>query len=76
MWNDKGEWFNNDCMPSITYTITTDIDNGAIIQRLLDEHQNELSRWIMNTREQQIKQALIKLGWIPPIEERIQDDKN
>ena len=49
------------------FEITTNISSkGLIVQKLMDEKTNELSRWVCDTRESGIKAALIKLGWIPP----------
>lgn len=55
------------------YKIDTDIDykQSTIAQALSSEVNHlvvELSRWIIDTREQSTKDALIKLGWTPPKE--------
>jgi hypothetical protein len=52
-----------------TYTIKTCIDNihGSIITQTLTDELNETTmRWIIDTREKAIKDALIQLGWTPP----------
>ncbi len=59
------------------YELTTEIAGELIKQELklhdekgignaLNAHAVSLSRWVINTREQSIHDALIKLGWIPP----------
>jgi len=46
--------------------------NGLISQELLNERDNgrmeSILKIVIDTREEQIKQALIKLGWTPPKE--------
>mgnify|MGYP001585279664 CR=1 FL=1 len=49
----------------IKYTIDTTINNTQIIQVLRD-NSGELARWVIDTREEQTREALIKLGWKPP----------
>lgn len=53
------------------YYIETNIDKSVIEQNLLisDECNKQikyLARWVVDTREIQIREALIKLGWTPP----------
>lgn len=36
------------------------------IHLTLQKTQNEISRWVIDTREQAIREALIRLGWTPP----------
>lgn len=53
------------------YKINTDVfGGGRIIQELSSVDDNNqvtrLSRWIVNTREAAVHQALLKLGWTPP----------
>jgi hypothetical protein len=54
------------------YKIDTDVFEGGIISQELSSVDNignvqtKISRWIVDTREEDIKQALIKLGWTPP----------
>lgn len=53
------------------YAIETKINQDEIIQILRVEFQSkidELSRWMINTRDEQVREALIKLGWTPPKE--------
>lgn len=37
-----------------------------IHQVLMDNQKEVLLRWVCDTREKRIKEALIKLGWTPP----------
>ena len=52
------------------YNIKTDIhDNAIIVQELHCEFQDiatRTARWVIDTRDSDIKKALIKLGWTPP----------
>jgi hypothetical protein len=53
------------------YKIRTDVFGvGRIIQELSSVDNNNqitrLSRWIINTRDEAVRQALLKLGWTPP----------
>jgi hypothetical protein len=57
------------------YELKTDVSaNGIITQRLICDQVQELSRWVCDTREDAIKQALISLGWTPP-NNRIHSDR-
>ena len=64
---------------TVSFKIKTDIfGNGLITQelyRIENDVITETTRWVVNTREKEIRDALIKLGWIPPKEERTQNDK-
>ena len=57
------------------YTINTKILESGIIEQTLTESiegqigVNQLTREIMDTKEAQVHEALIKLGWTPPVEE-------
>jgi hypothetical protein len=45
--------------------------DGKIQQDLFHEMNNArelMTSWIVNTRDQQIREALISLGWTPPKE--------
>ena len=54
------------------YTINTKILESGIIEQTLTESiegqigVNQLTREIMDTKEAQVHEALIKLGWTPP----------
>ena len=51
------------------FQIDTRIDEDVIIQdmsELRDGIVERMSRLIINTREQQVRDALIQLGWTPP----------
>jgi len=44
--------------------------NGIIKQELLTEENDlpqRVGNWVINTREKSVKEALIKLGWTPPV---------
>lgn len=48
---------------------TTPFPNGTIEQKLISEfqeHENVVFREIMDTREAEIRKALVQLGWTPP----------
>ena len=53
--------------PRPDYNISTrfDASNGVITQQVKN-HSQELWRWIINTREAQVRDALVALGWTPP----------
>ena len=54
----------------VSYHIITGVDDiGFITQELVRDYQGEsqkLNRWIIDTRDKQIVDSLIQLGWIPP----------
>lgn len=52
----------------LEYTIETVADpkSGTIMQRWLEDRKNEIARWVIETREAGVEQALIDLGWTPP----------
>jgi hypothetical protein len=59
---------------SIKYKVTTTFGrlDGAISQELVHEMRDtqvRLMTWVMETRERGAREALIKLGWTPPIGE-------
>jgi hypothetical protein len=57
----------------VKITIQTEIEGQYIKQNLimenniLDNMRKEVISWIVDTREKSIKNALIKLGWTPPV---------
>ena len=53
---------------TLSYKVETVINSEErrIIQSLLDDQRKIVSRWIYDTKEKGIKEALIKLGWTPP----------
>jgi len=58
----------------VKYKLETSVSgDGVISQSLLSsdiqDHINEVTRWVCDTREATIKQALINLGWTPPEKE-------
>ena len=48
------------------YELKTDIKNDAIIQKLVLDKREMLARWVLDTRDDDIRESLIKLGWTPP----------
>ena len=57
---------------TVEYNIKTDVFGGRIIQEISCVDNNKttrLSRWIVDTRDKDVHQALLKLGWKPPIQE-------
>lgn len=56
----------------IGYRIDTKImPDGKIVQELsevMDDMKQTLLRSVMDTKEQQTREALIRLGWTPPQE--------
>jgi len=55
----------------IKLTLDTSVDDvGNITQQIIGEHQREFTKWIIHTREEAVRAALISLGWTPPNETR------
>ena len=54
-------------LKTLRYTLETSVDyeNAEIVQAL-KQAEMKLSSWMIKTREEEIKKALIKLGWTPP----------
>lgn len=49
-------------------TVSTTVINHHQIEQIVDFSNSEYTmRWIINTREQQVRNALIELGWTPPL---------
>ncbi len=55
-----------DCSHKLQMFLDTLIYHNGKIEMTLRDSERELSKWVMDTREQAIKDALIKLGWTPP----------
>lgn len=57
-------------MKNYNLSVTTDIQDGKIIQELTNQVGPDLTesmmRTIIDTKEEHVKEALIKLGWTPP----------
>jgi len=57
-------------MSNIRYEISTNINKGNIIEQTVRLIQydiiEDITHTITNIQEEQIKQALINLGWTPP----------
>jgi hypothetical protein len=57
------------------FHVATDIHEGVITQTLRSNYdgyistQDMLPRWVMDTRDIQVRRALMELGWAPPPEE-------
>ena len=54
-------------------TINTSVENDSIIFQEIKSEYEEItqiiSRTIVDTKEKQLREALIKLGWTPPSQE-------
>ena len=50
----------------IRYRVDTKATQDDLIVQELHNGEQMLSRWIMHTRDHQIREALVKLGWTPP----------
>lgn len=48
--------------------VTTLLGTELIKQGLVDTNRTVVSSWVIDTREKQLKEALIYLGWTPPTE--------
>ena len=51
--------------------ITTAHPDGIInceLTQEVEDRRNTIMQWVMDTREDQTRQALIELGWTPPDE--------
>ena len=49
--------------------VTTPKETGEIVQEIFSVHddiRSLITRRVMDTSEQQIREALIRLGWTPP----------
>ena len=53
-------------MDNIKYTVRTTILDNACIDQELIHNTKTIGRWAINTRDKQVIEALIKLGWTPP----------
>lgn len=58
------------------YVIDTFVtpETGEIHQRLnvlLQNKMNEVNRWVIDTRDEQVRSALKQLGWQPPVVENM-----
>lgn len=64
-------------MDNKKYTVTTaHKDGGYIEQFLIDTKLEEtISRWVLDTSERQMVQALINLGWTPPKGHKIKRER-
>jgi hypothetical protein len=55
------------------FQLTTQvIMDGRLVQRwdhVSNDQHRTLASWVVDTREQQVREALIQLGWTPPKEE-------
>lgn len=53
---------------TIDYTLKTLVNRETeSIMCELVKNQETVSKWVMDTREQLIREALIRLGWTPPV---------
>ena len=55
------------------YTVKTDVfESGLITQELHQKTEDQteiLCRWVVDTRDEELKKALVMLGWSPPKED-------
>lgn len=56
----------NTTLPRFDYNIDTCFNEDGVITQQVRNHSQELWRLIINTKEAQIRDALIALGWTPP----------
>jgi len=58
----------------ISYKMTDTLHkNGDIefnLSSTINDKTERLSRWIVKTQEERIKERLIELGWTPPMEQQ------
>lgn len=52
---------------ALEYKLNMQVKIDGTITQELHNAQAVLARWVMDTREEQVRQALIALGWTPPI---------
>lgn len=52
------------------YRISTTVHDKTIRQDITSPIGGMVTRWALDTSEPQIREALIKLGWTPPADER------
>lgn len=50
----------------INYQLHYGVIENERIQLSLVKAEEELNRWLIDTREKAIEECLIKLGWTPP----------
>jgi len=61
----------------VTLTTIPDVSNGEIRQALVEELDGvprRLAEWVVRTREADIREGLIRLGWTPPSTDRQEQD--
>ncbi len=56
--------------PNNSYNIKTTVCENGEIEQVLSLRKRDISRWIIDTRDEQIREGLIKLGWTPPESEQ------
>ena len=57
-----------DPLPSYGFGVSTNILENGLIEQVTLDLTGEIYRRVMNTAEEQVRMALIKLGWTPPPE--------
>jgi len=56
-----------DKSPCLTFTVETVFDQGSgKIEQSVTTMWDQTTKWIAHTRDKQVVEALIKLGWTPP----------
>jgi hypothetical protein len=57
------------------YTLHTEINADQTITQTLVSQQETLARWVCDTLDDSIRQALIEMGWTPPPNDKQIGDK-
>jgi len=57
------------------YRVDTDINQDSIVQTLVENNITVIARWVCDVREKDFHKSLIKLGWTPPSNKEIMEDK-
>lgn len=50
------------------YKISTKVFYNGIVEQDIEDLRGRVAREVMDTKDQQIRKALISLGWTPPDE--------
>jgi len=64
--------------PDMKYNFKTEVVGGKIHQALsVTRHAvtTEIMGWVYDTKEKAVRQALISLGWIPPVEHLVTEEE-
>jgi len=61
------------------FTLQTTCEDGIIsqeLQSIQEGHVERITKWVCDTKEQGIKDALIKMGWTPPKGDKTEEGGN